>query len=194
MHSGHLPVAQRQERKDLTLWSQVRFLPGRPSLGPALSVEKQRDLGAQSLGKMENRTLLAGAAVALIIAVVTYFGDRHYTHLVRTIDNECERLWLPDKLRQAEVRQLRLGHDNLMALLEKSNQALDGPCIPLSMPATDRLKELEGKRISAQSMAQLLSPAGYIVAVCVLLASALQSIMSALRRSSQLSRRITTKL
>lgn len=142
------------------------------------------------MGKTENRTLLAGASIALIIAVVTYFGDRHYTHLVRVIDNECERLWLPDKLRQAEVRQLRLGHDNLMALLEKSNQALDGPCIPLSMPATDRLKELAGKRISAKSMA----PAGYIVAVCVLLALALQSIMSALRRPSQLSRRITTKL
>ena len=143
---------------------------------------------------MENRTLLAGAAVALIIAVVTYFADRHYTHLVRAIDNECERLWLPDKLRQAEVRQLRLGHDSLMAFLEKSNHALDGPCIPLSMPATDRLKELEGKRISAKSTAKLVSPAGYIVAVCVLLASALQSIMSALRRSLQLSRRITTKL
>src|SRR5688500_5726763 len=144
---------------------------------------------------MENKVLVAGAAVALMITIVTYFGSRYYTDLVREIDAECERLWSPEKIRQAESRQLGLPHDRLMALLEKANQALDGPCIPLSMPATDRLKELEGKRNDAKNLARLLSPAGYVIAVCVLLLSALQRIRTALRRRSvELSQRITTNL
>lgn len=144
---------------------------------------------------MENKVLLAGAAVAVMITIVTYFGSRYYTDLVRKIDAECERLWSPEKIRQAESRQLGLPHDRLMALLEKANHALDGPCISLSMPATDQLKELQGKRNGAKSVARLLSPAGYVIAVCVLLISALQWIRTALRRRSvELSQRITTNL